>query len=82
MITLAEWKLIGITLIATFFISAIVLGIISEIVARIKNKTKKVEKKKITHRYAKIDLCEYLTAKMKQEYIGQKKAFINQLVRM
>ena len=47
-----------------------------------KNKAQKRTRKQITHRYAKIDLCEYLTSKMKQEYIGQKKAFINQLVRM
>lgn len=41
MITLAEWKLIGITLIATFFISAILYGIMLEIVTRIKNKAQK-----------------------------------------
>ena len=41
MITLAEWKLIGITIMAIFFISAIVYGIISEIVVKMKNKTKK-----------------------------------------
>lgn len=48
MITLAEWKLIGITLITTFFISAIVYGIMLEIVARIKNKTQKRTSKQVT----------------------------------
>lgn len=80
--TLAECKLIGITLIATFFISAMVLGIISKIVARIKNKTQKRVRKQITHRYAKIDLYDYLTVKMKQEFIGQRKVIFNELVRM
>ena len=82
MITLAQWKLIGITLIAYFYLITIICGIISRIIARIKNKTVKTRRQQVNRRYAKIDLCEYLTAKMKQEYIGQKKAFVNQLVRM
>lgn len=82
MITLAEWKLIGITLIAIFYISAILYGIMLHIVTRLKNKARKSKRQQVNHRYAKIDLCEYLTVKMKQEYIGQKKAYINQLVRM
>lgn len=49
MITLAEWKIIGITIIAIFFISAIVYGIISEIVVRMKNKTKKCKRQQIVH---------------------------------
>lgn len=60
----------------------VLLDIMFWISAKMKNKAQKRTRKQITHRYAKIDLCEYLTSKMKQEYIGQKKAFINQLVRM
>ena len=48
MINLTEWKLIGITMIAMFFISAIVYGIIGEIVARIKNKQQKRTSKQVT----------------------------------
>lgn len=48
MITLQEWKLIGITIISTFFISAIVYGIMLEIVARIKNKAQKKTNKQVT----------------------------------
>ena len=50
MITLQEWKLIGITIISTFFVSTIVYGIMLEIVARIKNKTQK--------RISKQDTCQ------------------------
>ena len=66
----------------TFLLALATIYFIHEIIVRIKNKTQKRTSQQITHRYAKIDLCEYLTSKMKQEYIGQKKAFINQLVRM
>lgn len=48
MITLAGWKIIGITLIATFFISAIVYGIMCEIVAKMKNKAQKRTSKQVT----------------------------------
>lgn len=48
MISLAEWKLIGITMIAMFFISAIVYGFMCEIIARIKNKQPKRTSKQIT----------------------------------
>ena len=58
------------------------LYFMATVIATMKNKTKKVTRKQITHRYAKIDLCDYLTAKMKQEYIGQKKVIFNELVRM
>ena len=58
------------------------LYFIVTVVTTIKNKTKKVTRKQITHKYAKIDLCDYLTAKMKQEYIGQKKVIFNELARM
>ena len=70
------------TYIMMFLLTLAAIYFIHEIIVRIKNKTQKRTRKQITHRYAKIDLCEYLTSKMKQEYIGQKKAFINQLVRM
>lgn len=82
MITLAEWKLIGITLFATFFISAIVYVNICEIVMRIKNKTSKRTSKQITHKTTKIDLCKNLVRNMQQEFIGQKKMIFNQLIRM
>lgn len=65
-----------------FLVGIAGLCFIHKVITTIKNKKKKVTRKQITHRYAKIDLCEYLTAKMKQEYIGQKKALINQLVKM
>ena len=65
-----------------FFGMITALYFIATVITTIKNKTKKVTRKQITHRYAKIDLCEYLTSKMKQEYIGQKKVIFNELVRM
>lgn len=51
--SLAEWKLIGITMIAMFFISAIVYGIIGEIIARIKNKQQKRINKQVTYKKTK-----------------------------
>lgn len=65
-----------------FLFAIAMLYLIHSIVTRMQNKTKKVTKKQITHRYAKIDLCDYLTAKMKQEYIGQKKVIFNELIKM
>lgn len=82
MITLAEWKLIGIILITTFFLSAMVLGIISEIATRMKNKTKKVAIKQITQKATKIDLCKNLMSNVQQEFIGQRQVIFNELVRM
>lgn len=82
MITLAEWKLIGITLFGIFFISAIVLGIISEIATRLKNKAQKRTIKQITHKTTKIDLCRNLVANMQQDFIGERKLILNELVRM
>lgn len=82
MISLAEWKLIGAILIGTYFISLIILGLINEFAMRLKNKSKKVKRQHINNRYAKIDLVDYLTANMAQEFIGQKKVIINQLVKM
>ena len=58
------------------------LYFIHKVITTIKNKKKKVTRKQITHRYAKIDLYDYLTCKMKQEFIGQKKVVLNELVRM
>lgn len=82
MLTIQEWKIIGITLFITFFISALVYGIICKFIARLKNKTQQRTRKQITRKYVKIDLYDYLTSKMKQEYIGQKKVIFNELVRM
>lgn len=53
MITLQEWKLIGITLIALFYISAIIYALIVEIVMRIKNKRKKSRSKQVTYQRPK-----------------------------
>lgn len=80
--TLVEWKLIGITLLGTFFISAMILGIISEIVTRLKNKAQKRTRKQITHKATKIDLCRNLVANMQQDFIGERKMILNQLIRM
>ena len=74
-------ELIGNYMILFLFILAI-LYFICSIVARMQNKTKRKVRQQITHKYVKIDLCEYLTAKMKQEYIGQKKVLINELIKM
>ena len=85
MITLAEWKLIGITLIVTFFISAIVCGIISEISTRIKNKAQKRNKRQVINQKRncfKIDCHEFVKANYKTTYIGQDKVLLNELVRM
>lgn len=65
-----------------FLLSLTALYFIATIITTIKNKTKRVAKKQVMHKYAKIDLCDYLTAKMKQEYIGQRKVIFNELVRM
>lgn len=65
-----------------FLVGMLALYFIATIITTMKNKTKKVTRKQITHRYVKIDLYDYLTAKMKQEYIGQKKMILNQLVNM
>lgn len=81
MITLQEWKLIGITLFVIFFISAIVLGIISEIATRLKNKAQKNIKKQITRKCMKIDYNAFLISKMEQEFIGHRKMLLNELIR-
>ena len=82
MMSLQEWKelaMLSFIVLTTMLIAAyIIVGII----ARIKNKAQKRIKKQITHKVAKIDLYDYLTSKMKQEYIGQKKIIFNELIRM
>lgn len=87
MITLAEWKIIGITLIATFFISAIVYGIMCEIVAKMKNKQQKRISKQVTcqrHKNAfSIDYDEFIRANFKkQEYLFENKNRLAELVRL
>lgn len=85
MITLAEWKLIGIILIVTFFISAIVCGIISEISTRIKNKAQKRNKRQVINQKRncfKIDCREFVKENCKISYIGQDKVLLNELIRM
>jgi predicted membrane protein len=82
MMSLNEWKelaMISFTVLTTMLIVAY---IIAGIIARIKNKAQKRARKQITHKTAKIDLYDYLTAKMKQEYIGQRKIIFNELIRM
>lgn len=65
-----------------FLFTIAMLYLIYSIVTRMPNKTKRMPRKQITHKYVKIDLCEYLTANMKQEYIGQKKVIFNELIKM
>lgn len=65
-----------------FAIGIIIAVLIINIVARMKNKTQKRTRKQITHKVVQIDLYDYLTSKMKQEYIGQKKVIFNELVKM
>ena len=82
MMSLNEWKelaMISFTVLTSMLIAAY---IIAGIVTRIKNKTQKRARKQITYKVAKIDLYDYLTAKMKQEYIGQRKIIFNELIRM
>lgn len=63
-------------------IAIIGLVILVQIVTTMKNKTKKVTRKQITHRYAKIDLCRNLVANTQQDFIGERKLIFNELVRM
>lgn len=74
-------ELIG-NYIILFLFAIAMLYLIHSIVTRMQNKTKRRVRQQITHKYVKIDLCEYLTAKMKQEYIGQKKVIFNELIKM
>ena len=82
MMSLNEWKelaMLSFTVLTSMLIAAY---IIAGIVTRIKNKAQKRTRKQITHKVVQIDLYDYLTSKMKQEYIGQKKVIFNELVRM
>lgn len=65
-----------------FLFAIAMLYLIHSIVTRMQNRTKRMPRKQITHKYVKIDLCDYLTANMKQEYIGQKKIIFNELMKM
>lgn len=82
MMSLQEWKELAMLGFIVFAAMIVGLYIILEIAAKLKNRTQKRARKQITHKVAKIDLYDYLTAKMKQEYIGQKKVLFNELVRM
>ena len=87
MISLAEWKLIGITIIAMFFISAIVYGIIGEIVARIKNKQQKRTSKQVTCQKPKntfsIDYDKFINENFEKiTYLYENKNRKSELVRM
>lgn len=82
MMSLQEWKnlaMISFIVLTTMLVAAY---IIAGIIARIKNKKQKSTRKQITRKEVKIDLYDYLTAKMKQEFIGQKKVVFNELIRM
>ena len=87
MISLAEWKLIGITMIAMFFISAIVYGIIGEIIARIKNKQQKRTSKQIIYKRPKntfsIDYDKFINANFEKiTYLYENKNRKSELARM
>jgi lipopolysaccharide export LptBFGC system permease protein LptF len=87
MITLAEWKIIGIILMVTFFISAVVLVIMSEIATRIKNKTKKCKRQQVNHKSSKnsfkIDYDEFIRVNFKkQEYLFENRNRRAELVRL
>lgn len=74
-------ELIGNYMLLFLFVFAI-LYFICSIVARIQNKTKTIAGQQITHKYTKIDLCDYLTLNMQQEFLGQKKVIFNELIKM
>lgn len=65
-----------------FLFALAMLYLIHSIITRMQNKTKRMPRQQITHKYVKIDLCDYLMANMKQEYIGQKKVISNELMKM
>lgn len=82
MMTLQEWK--NLAMLSFIVSTSIIVGlyIILEIAAKLKNKTQKRVRKQIIHKAVKIDLYDYLTSKMKQEFIGQKKVVFNELIKM
>ena len=65
-----------------FGITLMIIVLSIQIIARIKNKKQKNIKKQITRKCIKIDLNEYIVANLKQEFIGQKRMFINELIKM
>lgn len=74
-------ELIGNYMILFLFAIAI-LYFICSIVTRMQNKTKRIPGQQITHKYTKIDLCDYLTLNMQQEYLGQRKVIFKELMEM
>lgn len=82
MMSLNEWKELAKISFIVLVVMLIVAYIIASVVARMKNKAQKRARKQITHRAVKIDLCDYLMANMKQEYLGQKKVIFNELMKM
>jgi predicted membrane protein len=82
MMSLNEWKELAKISFIVLVAMLMVTYIIASIVTRIKNKAQKRERKQITRRTIKIDLCDYLMANMKQEYLGQKKVIFNELMKM
>ena len=82
MMSLQEWKNLAMISFIVLATMLVVAYIIAGIIERIKNKAQKRTRKQITHKTIKIDLYDYLTAKMKQEYIGQRKIIFNELIRM
>lgn len=82
MMSLNEWKELAKISFIVLVAMLMVAYIIASVVTRIKNKAQKRARKQITHRVAKIDLCDYLMANMKQEYLGQKKVIFNELMKM
>lgn len=87
MITLQEWKLIGITLIALFFISAIIYALIVEIVMRMKNKIKKSRRRQVICKKHKnvfsIDFDEFVKANFGNvTYLYENKNRVAELIRL
>ena len=82
MMSLIEWKNLAMMSFIVLTTMLIVAYIIAGIVARMKNKTQKRTRKQIIHKAVEIDLYDYLTSKMKQEFIGQKQVIFNELVKM
>ena len=87
MISLAEWKLIGITMIAMFFISVIVYGFMCEIIARIKNKQQKRTSKQVIDKRPKntfsIDYDKFINENFEKIiYLYENKNIKSELARM
>lgn len=86
MITLPEWKLIGMALFVTFFISAIVCAVINKIIEKIKNKN--VRKcKTVSHKKQKttfkVDCEEFMKKYFKdQDFLYENKNRQAELIRL